>query len=66
MNNVMKMISTYTCTGCSRCIPFCSNGYISLRQGDLGFLVPYIENCDNCGKCIKSCPFSDEFNEEDE
>lgn len=63
MNNVMKMISTYTCTGCCRCIQFCPNGYISLKQGDLGFLVPYIVSCDNCGECIKNCPFSDEFND---
>lgn len=65
MNNIMKMVDTYTCTGCSLCILFCPNGYISMKQGDLGFPVPYVEKCNNCGKCIKSCPFSDEFNEDE-
>lgn len=65
MNNVKLMVDTYTCTGCSRCIPFCPHGYISMKQGDLGFPVPYIEKCYDCGQCIKSCPFSTEFNEDE-
>ena len=65
MNNVKIMVDTYCCTGCSRCILFCPNGYISMVQGDLGFPVPHIEECDYCGQCLKSCPFSDEFTEED-
>jgi len=64
LNNVSIMVDSATCTGCSRCALFCPYGYITLKQGDLGFLVPYIEKCVGCGTCIKSCPFSDEFDEE--
>ena len=64
LNNVSIMVDSATCTGCSRCTLFCPYGYITLKQGDLGFLVPYIEKCVGCGTCIKSCPFSDEFDEE--
>lgn len=63
--NVKLMVDTYTCTGCSRCIPFCPHGYISMKQGDLGFPVPDIIKCNNCGQCIKSCPFSPAFNEDE-
>lgn len=64
--NVESMVDNALCTGCSRCVLFCPHGYISLKQGNLGFPVPHIENCDGCGICIKSCPFSDEFSEEED
>ena len=67
MNNVMKMVDTHTCTGCSLCLSFCPYGNISMEQGDLGFPVPNIKDhklCSGCSKCLKACPFSDEFEED--
>lgn len=69
MNNVMKMVDTYTCTGCCICIAFCPHGNLSMKQGDLGFPVPYVNNnelCNGCNQCIKACPFSEEYEEYDE
>ncbi len=63
MKNVQEMVDNYRCTGCTRCVLFCPKGYITVKQGDLGFPVPSIEKCDNCGVCIRSCPFSDEYDE---
>jgi len=61
MTNVKVMVDNYKCTGCTRCALFCPYGCISFTSGDLGFPVPHIEECNNCGVCIKSCPWSDEF-----
>lgn len=68
MSNVMKTVDEHTCTGCGRCIIFCSHDNLPIKQGDLGFPVPNIKNselCAGCSRCIKACPFFDEF-EKDE
>lgn len=66
MKNVQQIVDTKRCTGCSRCELFCRYGFISLKDGDLGFPIPVIEKCNDCGACIKSCPFSDEYDEDDD
>jgi len=35
------------------------------KDGELGFPVPHMDECENCGLCLKSCPFSDEYNEDE-
>ena len=66
MKNVSEMVEQYLCTGCCRCVAFCPNGYITVKKGELGFPVPDVQKCDDCGACIKSCPFLNEFSEENE
>jgi len=66
MNNVKIMVDTYKCTGCSICSSLCPYGYITVRDGELGFPVPHLIECKNCGNCIKGCPFSDEHNDDDD
>jgi len=46
------------CTGCWACINSCLHGAISMKEGKLGHLYPYInsEKCIDCGLCVKVCP----------
>lgn len=66
MNNVGIMVDNFSCTGCSACALVCPYGNIIFKEGNLGFPVPYVEKCDNCGTCIRSCPFSVEYVDSDE
>ncbi len=66
MSNVKIIADNYCCTGCGRCELFCPYGHISLKNGDLGFPVPFIEECKDCGECVKSCPWSDEYSDDEE
>ena len=61
MKNVAEMVENLLCTGCSRCVLFCPYGFIAMKKGILGIPVPYIVECNDCGECIKACPFSDEY-----
>lgn len=63
MKNVREMVDNLLCTGCSRCVLFCPHGFITMKTGDLGFPVPYIGQCKDCGACIRACPFSDLYDE---
>lgn len=67
MNSVGKMVLARTCVGCGQCEYLCEKGAITMKDGELGFPVPFIDEdkCTDCGKCIKSCPFSDECEEDD-
>lgn len=65
LKNVAEMVNNMLCTGCGRCVLFCPYGYITMKEGDLGFPVPYIVNCHDCGTCIQACPFSDCFDEDE-
>ena len=46
MSNIEIMVVNMTCTGCGECYSACPHGYISIKQGKLGFPVPYIEKCE--------------------
>ena len=67
MSTVKKMVTLRTCVGCGTCESVCPFGAIEMKDGELGFPIPSIneEKCTDCGECIKNCPFSDE-NDEDE
>ena len=61
MKNVSEMVESLICIGCGRCVLFCPYGFITMKDGLLGFPVPCVEECNDCGECIKSCPFSGEY-----
>jgi ferredoxin len=66
MNNVMIMVESFTCTGCTHCELICPYGYIKIKDGDLDFPSPCVDdNCKKCGDCLKSCPFSNEYVEDE-
>lgn len=67
MSNVRKMVLMRICVGCGQCEALCTDGAITMMDGELGFPVPSVdeEKCTRCGKCIKSCPFSDGCEEDD-
>ena len=65
VKNVAEIVDNLLCTGCSRCVLFCPNGYITMRKGDLGFPVPHVAKCNDCGACIRACPFIDLYDEEE-
>jgi hypothetical protein len=42
-------------------------GYIKYKEdGGLGFPVPQVVNFDDCGNCLKSCPSSDLYIDNEE
>ena len=57
----MKIIKgNAKCVGCTACMNICTVSAISMREGQDGFLYPYVDNqkCINCGKCISVCPMN--------
>ena len=51
MNNIMRIVDSGVCTGCSAC-GFCE--HISFRQNPFGFYSPVVDDkCNNCGKCVE-------------
>ena len=65
MNNVTIMVDACRCTGCTRCAVACPYGYIYHKSGELGFPSPHMVECKGCGICLRECPFSDYFVDED-
>ena len=47
-----------SCTGCGLCMVRCPKKCISMEEGELGHLYPYINQveCIDCGLCKKGCP----------
>lgn len=66
MSNVKIMVENMICTGCGECYSLCPHGYISVTQGKLGFPVPSVEKCDDCGMCLKGCPYANLLEEDGE
>ena len=67
MKNITDIVNSGQCIGCSMCFTVCVKGYIEYKEdGGLGFPVPQVVNCDDCGKCLKICPSSELCANEDE
>lgn len=51
------------CSGCSACMNICTHDAISMRSDEEGFCYPIVDkdNCVNCNKCIKVCPYNNEW-----
>ncbi len=55
------------CCGCEVCVSVCPARAITIREDDLGFLVPGISgNCISCGKCVQVCPMHNRVPETNE
>lgn len=54
----MEICSIEDCTGCTACYSICPQSAISLRENEMGFLYPIVDEvqCVNCGLCQKVCP----------
>jgi len=66
MSNIKIMVENMTCTGCGECYSVCPHGYIFMKQGKLGYPVPHIEKCEDCGICLEKCPYSNFLDPDDE
>ena len=67
MKNIQDIVNSGRCIGCSACYTVCNKGYIEYKEdGGLGFPVPQVVNCDDCGKCLRICPSSDLYDDEDD
>lgn len=60
INRVSKdrVIQYVDCTGCGLCAKNCPSKCITLKEGKLGHLYPYVDNknCINCNLCVIKCP----------
>jgi len=68
MKNIQDIVNAGLCIGCSACFGYavCVNGYIGYKEdGGWGFPVPQVANCDGCGKCLRICPSSYLYEEEE-
>ena len=67
MKNVQDIVNAGRCIGCAACYASCGKGYIEYKaDGGMGFPVPQVVSCDDCGECLKVCPNSGMGDEEDE
>lgn len=62
MNNIMRIVNSGVCTGCSAC-SFCE--HISFVRNKYGFTPIVDDNCNNCGKCVEECVY-DPYRENDD
>lgn len=57
-----KLCEKDTCTGCMACYNACPVGAVTVKEDDLGVLVPEIkeDKCIDCKKCTRVCPMLNE------
>lgn len=55
---MIKLASTDSCTGCGACAARCPKQCISMRENDIGVILPSLDptNCVDCHACEKVCP----------
>jgi len=54
---IVEVVNSGTCTGCSGCYNACPKNAISMELNEKGFIHPIVnENCSRCGNCAKHCP----------
>jgi NAD-dependent dihydropyrimidine dehydrogenase PreA subunit len=67
LKNIQDIVSLGRCIGCGMCYTVCVKGYIEYKKdGGLGFPVPMVVNCDDCGSCLRACPSSELYEDDDE
>lgn len=54
--NIVNVVKTGKCIGCGVCSLVCPNKCIHMVLDNHGFSNPQINNCSDCGLCIKKCP----------
>lgn len=57
--NHIKIDKNSNCCGCNACREICPKGCIEMRQDQMGFTYPYVDEnkCVDCGLCVHTCPF---------
>ena len=66
MKNIQDIVNAGQCTGCAVCYAVCDKGYIEYKaDGGMGFPVPQVVNCDGCGECLRVCPSSGAYEDEE-
>lgn len=67
MKNIQDIVNTGGCIGCAACYAVCPEGYIEYKEdGGMEFPVPQIVNCHDCGNCLRGCPSSDLYEDDNE
>lgn len=63
----IKIESKFDCSGCTACVSICPKNAIEMSSDFLGFKYPKVdeEKCIDCGLCIKTCDFHQNYNLED-
>lgn len=54
----LDWIDRKACTGCGACFNGCPANAIEMRENEIGFLEPHVDDskCIHCGVCVKKCP----------
>ena len=62
MKNIQDIVNMNLCYGCSACYCVCPKGYIKYKEdGGMGFPIPNVVNCEDCGSCLRVCSMSESY-----